>query len=406
MRRRSIIAAAVVAIVLAGTAAIVLSLALGGEDPDRRIAAPTPTLPVMDGPAPQTSAAPDPEPAAAPRPSPSRQDDAQLAGQRLIAAFRGTEPPERLTRMIRQGELAGVILYGDNVSGLDGTRALVDELQAIPRPEGMDAPLLVMIDQEGGLVRRLEDAPPAASASELAATRDEAGIERAGRATGSALRRAGVNVDLAPVADVPGDGSAMAREQRTFGDTADEVGRRAAAFTRGLVHGGVQATAKHFPGFGAATENSDVAPVTIGRSRADLRAGDERSFAAVVDAGAELVMLSNAIYPALDPERPASLSPAVGRDELRDQLGFTGVSVTDDLGATALQSFGGPGRLAGRAARAGNDLLLYGQGWPDPLQAVAQAHAVLAAGLSDGGLRRERFTASVRRVQALRASAG
>ena len=326
--------------------------------------------------------------------------DAQLAGQRLIASFRGTAtPPPALVARIRRGEVAGVILFSDNARTVAHARRLTRRLQRIPRPAAIPHPLLIMVDQEGGRVRRLRDAPPRRSAAEQAGT-GEAAIRQGGRASGRALRRAGINVNLAPVADVPRPGSAMRRERRTYGLTAPEVGTYAAAFARGLRDERVHATVKHFPGFGAATVNTDDAPAAIRLPASTLRTIDLSTFRFATRPGAaRLVMLANATYPALDPARPATLSRAIATTELRGGLGFTGVSITDDLQAAALRPFGSPGTIAVASARAGADLLIHGRSYA----ATEQAGAALVQALRDGRLPRAEARASAARVLALRA---
>ena len=385
----------------------------GGEEPVAGVGAagqaPGTTRSVTSAPtvratvAPPSAASPASTPparAAAKPPARPRLTLAQLVGQRLVASFRGTAtPPAALVSRIRRGELAGVVLFAENASTVAQARRLTRRLQAIHRPAALrGAPLLIMIDQEGGLVRRITDAPPRRAALAVARAGDARAIEAEGRRTGRALRRAGINVDLAPVADVPRAGSAMLREQRTYGTTAAQVRRYAPRFARGLVRGGVQATAKHFPGFGAATVNTDAAPATIRLSRARLRAVDEPAARDVVAAGAGLVMLSNAIYPALDARRPATLSSAIATTELRERAGFTGVSITDDLEANALHRYGAAGALAVASARAGADLLILGRS----AAAAERAARSLEAAARDGRLPRAGLEASAARVLALR----
>jgi beta-N-acetylhexosaminidase len=257
-----------------------------------------------------------------------------------------------------------------------------------------------MVDQEGGAIRRLTDAPPRTNAEQMAATHDVDVIRARGKATGQALRRAGVNVDLAPVSDTPRKGSVLLAEKRTFGKVAADIGPDAAAFASGLVAGGAEPTAKHFPGFGAATLNSDTSFVRIGLPAAMLRSVDEAPFRDVVKSGARLVMLSNAIYPALDRSAPATLSRSIATGELRGRLGFTGVSITDDLQAVALRSFGGPGQIAVRGARAGDDLLLFGRTY----KASVQAASALTAALKSGKVGMAEARAAATRVLALRRS--
>jgi beta-N-acetylhexosaminidase len=329
---------------------------------------------------------------------------AQLAGLRVVATFRDARPgviPVGLERRIRAGTVGAVILFRENGHTVAGIRRLTRRLQAFPRPAGLRDPLLVMIDQEGGAVRRITDAPPRTNAEQMAATGDVAVIHARGLATGRALRRAGVNVDLAPVSDVPRKGSVLVKEKRTFGSDAANIAPFASAFASGLVAGGVQATAKHFPGFGAATANTDNVAVRIGLSADTLRGVDELPFAVVANGGARLLMLANAIYPALDPAAPATLSRAIATSEARGRLGFDGVTITDDLEAAALRQFGTPAQLAVRSARAGADLVLFAR----TSAASAQATAALRRALQSGALSMSEARAAAARVLALRRAA-
>jgi beta-N-acetylhexosaminidase len=324
--------------------------------------------------------------------------DAQLAGARVITGFQGRHPPAELRRMITAGEVSGVILFDRNVGGRRSVRNLTAELQSIPRPPGMSEPLLVMVDQEGGLVRRLPG-PPKPSAEEIGA-RGAGFAERLGRATGESLRSMGVTADLAPVLDLGRRGRAIEEEGRAFARKPGAVSAIGGAFARGLAAGGVAATAKHFPGLGAARINTDNAVQRIRRSAATMRRADERPFADFVRADGAMVMLGTAIYPAFS-RRPAALSREVATGELRDRLGFEGVSITDALGGAAARAFGGPARTASAAARAGTDLVLF-----TDLTSAAKAQQSLAAGLTDGTIPRAEFQTSVDRILALRGRPG
>jgi beta-N-acetylhexosaminidase len=282
----------------------------------------------------------------------------QLAGQRIVAGFPGYKPPADLLRRIEAGEVGGVILFRRNVKSRDQVAQAVAQLQAVPRPSELDEPLLVMVDQEGGSVVRLPGAPRR-SAAAVGAT-GKARVARAtGRATGSNLHGAGVNVNLAPVVDVARRGSAIERERRAYGRRPEKVAKLAGAFAAGLRERGVLPSPKHFPGFGAAGANTDNRRVRIRVSRKRLRAVDERPYRRLFARGVRLVMLSTAIYPAFDRRRPAALSRRIATGELRGRLGFRGVSMTDALGTPATAPFGGPGETAYRAAQAGVDLMLY-----------------------------------------------
>ena len=334
---------------------------------------------------------------ATPIANPLAMSDDQLAGARVVTGFPGREPPAALRRMISAGEISGVILFDGNVGGRSSVRRLTAELQSIPRPAA-SPPLLVTVDQEGGLVRRLPG-PPKPSARTIGA-RGATFAKRLGRATGESLRSMGVNVDLAPVLDLGRPGRAIFDEGRTFARKPGAVSRLAVGFARGLAAAGVAATAKHFPGLGAARINTDSAVQRIRLPAAKLRRNDERPYASFAQANGAMVMLSTAIYPALSP-RPAALSRAIATGELRDRLGFTGVSITDALGSVSARAVGGPGKTATAAAGAGTDLVLY-----TSLGDAAKAQRALARGLSSGSLDRAEFEASANRVLTLRSQTG
>lgn len=320
----------------------------------------------------------------------------QIAGQRVVVGWQGATIPGWLAARVRRGEVGGVIVYAQNIRSRTALAAQLRRLQRLPRPVG--APLLTLIDQEGGKVARLPGAP-AGSATAMAA-RGAAHVRRQGRLTAANLRAAGINVDLAPVVDLGRPGSHEAALERTFGRRPADVAALGTAFARGLQAAGVAATLKQFPGLGGVTADADHVMQRVLLSRATLRRADETPFAAGIRAGARLVMTSSARYPALDRSRPALLSRAITTDELRGRLGFHGVAITDDLDAPAVAALDAPGALAVRATWAGNDLLLFAH---DPARSQAALRAVVAAARG-GRISRTRLLASARRVLALRAS--
>jgi beta-N-acetylhexosaminidase len=324
----------------------------------------------------------------------------QLAGQRVVAGFQGYSPPSDLLRRIRRGKVGGVILFGHNVASREQVARMVRRIQSVPRPPAVDEPLLVMVDQEGGPVRRIPGAPLRSAAS-IGATGRVGAARRAGRAAGRNLRSARVNVNLAPVADVARPGSAMERERRAYGRRPGKVARFAGAFAAGLHRTGVLATGKHFPGFGAARANTDLARVTIHTPRKRLRRVDERPYRALFRRGVRLVVLSTAIYTALDPGTPAAFSRRIARGELRRRLGFDGVSMTDALGTPATAPYGGPAEVGVRAARAGVDVMLYSS-----YAAGKAAARTLARAIRRGRVHRSRAEQSVRRILAVRRRLG
>jgi beta-N-acetylhexosaminidase len=337
-------------------------------------------------------------PAARPQPA---LTDAQLAGQHVVFPFAGRTPPRALLARIRRGEAAGVLFLGANLGTPAQVRALTRALRRASRtssPPTLRAPLLLMVDQEGGSVQRLPGAP-SRGAPDMAATGRPAVARAEGRAAAATLRAAGMNVDLAPVVDVVRPESALHEEGRGFGFSAASAARFGAAFTTGLRAGGVAATAKHFPGFGAAPRNTDLGAVRIRVGLRELRGVDRVPFAAAVRAGAGLVMLSSAIYPALS-RVPAVLSARVVQRELRYGLNFGGVTISDDLEAPAFAPHGGPSGAALQATRAGVDLLLFARTY----EGADRAARALTGALRSGRVNRAALEASMARVLALRAA--
>jgi beta-N-acetylhexosaminidase len=320
----------------------------------------------------------------------------QLAGQRVVFAYRGPEPPKALLRRVEAGAAAGVVLFSRNISSPAHLRRTLARLQVSARRSPVGLPLLVMVDQEGGLVRRLPGGPRR-SAAEVGATKSAREARRDGIAAGSALKAVGANVDLAPVADVCRGGSALARERRCYGGRPATVTRMAGAFAGGVRSRGVAPALKHFPGFGAARVNTDNAPVVIRTSKRGLRGVDERPFQRLLPS-APMVMLSTAIYPAFS-RLPATFSHRIIGGELRGRLGFKGVTVSDALDTPATARYGGAGPVAVRAARAGTDIVIYGSGY----EAGERAAAALRARLRSGSLNRTAFERAAKRVLALRA---
>ncbi|HEU5104561.1 MAG TPA: glycoside hydrolase family 3 N-terminal domain-containing protein [Solirubrobacterales bacterium] len=319
----------------------------------------------------------------------------QLAGLRIVTGLRGTSISPGLRDAIAEGRVAGVVLFSENLPSRAAGRRLIARLQAIPRPPKLRHPLLVMTDQEGGLVKRLGGAP-GVSAKQMGA-RGGAFSAREGRRTAVNLRDVGFNVDLAPVLDVGRPGGVIAETERSFGSSAARVEATAIPFAKGLEAGGVAATGKHFPGFGAATENTDFAVERVDLSKRELRGVDEKPYVAFAAAGGKLVMLSTAIYPAFSDD-PAAFTRAIATGELRERLGFEGVTITDALETPAVEHFGGTAKVAVAGARAGDDLLLFARLGP-----AEKAWKALVGGLRGGRLTRPAFEQAAQRVLDLRA---
>jgi beta-N-acetylhexosaminidase len=365
----------------AGTAflvgAVVGATAGGEPQPGHFAASPTPRGEAVGARAEEDAGG---APAATDREAPlSRQ-----VGRVIVLRFHGTSVPAYVRRALRAGRASGAILFHDNVASPGQLRALTRTLQRAGGPG-----TLVAVDQEGGPIRVVGWAPPADAAPAQGA---QAGAEAHAGAT--ALRGLGINVSLAPVADVPSvPGSVIAG--RALGTTPPAASRAVVAAVRGWRAGRVAPAVKHFPGLGGARVNTDDGSVSVRRSRGALEQ-DLAPFRAAVRAGVPLVMVSHAVYPALDADHIASQSRAIATDLLRGRLRFKGVAITDSLEAHAVRATGQVDRAAEASLRAGVDLLLTtGQGSAirvhRRLLAAARRDARLRARLREAGARVERL---------------
>lgn len=331
---------------------------------------------------------------------------AQLAGQRVIYSYSGLTPPAQLLTLIRHGEVAGVIFFTPNISS-DAQIAAVDkELQRAnaARTNPVRLPLLLMTDQEGGVVRRLPGEPVLSAKQMGESAHPWATTSEEGKLGGQNLRGVGMDVNLAPVLDVfRRPGNFIDQFGRSFGSNPGKVAKLGRLFATAEQGQGVAGTVKHFPGLGAAAtqQNTDARPVTLRLRLSTIRNIDELPYKSAIAAKVKLVMVSWAVYPALDAKFPAGLSQAIVQGELRKRLGFAGVTITDALEAGALRSFGATAHRSTLAARAGMDLLLDADG--SYRQGLASLNS-LKFDYVHHWLKADAFKAAVARVLALRAS--
>jgi beta-N-acetylhexosaminidase len=271
----------------------------------------------------------------------------EQVGQLVISSFDETTRPDYIRRRLRAGETAGVILFGRNGGDAAQWRRLTGSIQ---QPAGGRA--LVMVDQEGGDIRTVSYAGPATGQAFQGGPEQ---VEAAARRAAAQLREAGVNVNLAPVADVAERGGVPSvMDGRAFAGGPAEVAAATRASVRGMRAEDVAATVKHFPGLGGSQVNTDDAPATV---QGDVTS-DLVPFEAAIEEDVPLVMLSHALYPALDADSIASQSRTVVTGLLRERLGFEGVIVTDSMEAQAVLALSGVAEAAVRSVRAGADLVL------------------------------------------------
>jgi beta-N-acetylhexosaminidase len=334
----------------------------------------------------------------------------QLAGQRVIYSYSGRTPPASLLQLIRRGEAGGVIFFAGNFHDRAQFKAAIRKLEEANASKSNPArgyPLLLMTDQEGGQVRRLPGAPVRSAkwiGSRASASARAFQARKAGQGAGQNLLSFGLNVNLAPVLDVfRSPGNFDDQYQRSYSNNPRTVSTLGADFITAQQRVGVAATAKHFPGLGPATanQNTDLRPVVIRTPARTVQSVDEYPYRAAIVAGVKLVMVSWATYPGLGSGSPAGLSPAIVQGQLRQRLGFKGVTITDAIGAGALTAVGSTQTRALRAAQAGMQLILSAAQTPSEGQRCLDG---LLTGFRSGQLTRAAFRATVAQILLLRAS--
>jgi beta-N-acetylhexosaminidase len=305
-----------------------------------------------------------------------------LAAACLLPAFDGLEAPDELLEWVERG-LGGVVLFGKNIRDSEQLRRLTAGLEAA-RPG-----VLIATDEEGGDVTRLEAGTGSSYPSHLAlGTVDDVELTRSvAGALGAMLRRHGINLDLAPVADVNTNPGNPVIGVRSFGADPTLVSRHVVAFVEGLHGAGVAACAKHFPGHGDTDADSHLElPVARGDLPAHLA-----PFRAAIAAGAGAVMTAHIVVPELGPE-PATINPKAVH-LLREGLGFEGVIITDAVEMHGVAALAGPEEAAVRALEAGVDAICLGHDLP-----LAPVYAAVKAAIEAGRLSEDRLARSVGRL--------
>src|SRR5262249_9980864 len=313
----------------------------------------------------------------------------------IVAKLGAKGQDKALVKRVRKGRVGGVIVF---VSDPTKLKSDVQRLQSAASA-GNNPPLLVMIDQEGGDVKRLKGGPPDLSPAQLGKNGDENQSKAEGQKTGTYLKGLGVNVDLAPVLDVSKPNTAATIKSRTFGSDPGTVTKVGVPFAQGLQAGGAVATAKHFPGLGRATVNTDNGPTTIAATSAELQA-DLEPFKGAIAAGVKMMMVSTASYPTLGAKKPAAFSPTIVKSLLPGQLRFGGVVISDDLEGQAVTQTLSPVVAATAALKAGDDLLLYAKN----TAASGNVFSSLVREVKGGQLDRSIVQAAYDRITSLKSS--
>lgn len=325
----------------------------------------------------------------------SRMSLAKQVGQLIIATYQGRMPPASLLRAIRLGHVGAVILMGGNTTGgIRVTKLATARMQAAAS-HGGNPGLLIMTDQEGGTVKRFPG-PPAYPAIDMS---NPATAYAQGRATGQMLKAGGVNVDLAPVADVVRVRGFISQEGRSFGASPAVVSNAACKFAAGLAEADVAYTLKHFPGLGDAVATTDTQRVSVDEPGSELY-DDDAAYRHCGRGPLALVMISSASYPHLTGSVPAVLDPKI-YSQVLPQDRVTALPITDSFESGAINAVSKQAP-AKTAIGAGVDMVMYSE-----YESVAlSAYTTLLADAHAGALGRNRVQAASGRVLKLKAQLG
>ncbi|MFA6498197.1 MAG: beta-N-acetylhexosaminidase [Desulfurivibrionaceae bacterium] len=320
-------------------------------------------------------------------------------GGLFMVGLPGTELDDSTRNLIEAYGINNFILFKRNAENPEQIRTLCLGLAAACRAAGLSAPL-ISIDQEGGTVARLKEPYftefPDARVLAESDQAEELLVDYA-RTCARELLAVGINMNLAPVLDVSPFGQGLFMERRSLGGTPEQVARLGALVIAAMQENGLAACAKHFPGLGGATLDPHKVLPMVSFSLEELRTCDLPPFAAAIRAGVAGVMTSHTVYPQLDPDQPATLSPRILEGLLRDELGYDGMVVTDDLEMGAIENEGTVADAALAAFMAGADMLLICHEHPK----IIAAHELLskAVGLEVFAGRVRKSLARIARVR-------
>jgi beta-N-acetylhexosaminidase len=258
-------------------------------------------------------------------------------GQLLIGSLPGMTITPEIRSLAREFQLGGIILFKRNIEAPEQVAELSHDVQML----AAETPLWVSVDQEGGRVARLRapftEWPPMAVLGR-SGDQGQALARRFAKALATELRAVGITLDYAPVLDIHTNPKNPIIGDRALAEDADTVARLGAVIVRALQDNGMAACGKHFPGHGDTSVDSHLDLPIVEHPPDRIRRVEFVPFRAAIQAGVAFMMTAHVLVPAIDEERPATLSPRITRDLLRDELGFTGVILGDDLEMKAISA--------------------------------------------------------------------
>ena len=280
----------------------------------------------------------------------------EKVGQLMVVGFQSSEVDDHIRTMIKDYHVGGVILFDRNMETPEQVASLNNQLQGLAKENEYQIPLLLSVDQEGGQIVRMKDqVSPIPSQATLGKQGDPEKVYHVAQHNGKELDAMGFNVNFAPVLDL------SATDSRSFGEDPEQASILGEKVVNGFIDSGIVATLKHFPGNGRSNIDPHVESSSVSVDKGDLKSKDIYPFKKIIDTVDNnnlFVMVTHIKYPAYDKENPASVSPIIIQDLLRDELGFTGLVVTDDLEMGAVNKYYTYGDLGYKAVKAGVDILL------------------------------------------------
>ncbi|MGP0585786.1 beta-N-acetylhexosaminidase [Paenibacillus timonensis] len=322
-------------------------------------------------------------------------------GQLFICGFHSLVPDEQIKTLVQHYHVGGVVYFRRNIASVEQLAELSRSLQALPRSRP-ELPLFVSIDQEGGMVARLDHEGMSRIPGNMAlgAADDPSLTEEVARLAAKEMLQLGINFNFAPCVDVNNNPANPVIGVRSFGERPDRVAAQGAAAVRGYQNQGVIATAKHFPGHGDTAVDSHRGLASVPHGKERLHQVELAPFREAIAAGVDAIMTAHVIFPAFEPDGiPATLSRRVLTGLLREELGFGGLIVTDCLEMKAIAEHYGIAEGAVQAIEAGADLVLVSHTLADQRAAIER----VAEAVRSGRISEARIDRSLERILALKA---
>jgi beta-N-acetylhexosaminidase len=317
-------------------------------------------------------------------------------GAMIIAGVEGTTPTEKTKSMIQNQHVGGIIFYKNNVKSQSQLVSFVNKLKTWNQQN--PSALFISIDEEGGKVSRLPEIEKIPTAKSIGKADDLAYAKSIGTYLGNASKSMGINVDYAPVLDINSNPNNPVIGNRSYGTTAKKVSDTGRAVMKGIQSTGTIPVIKHFPGHGDTSVDSHLDLPIVHKSLEQLQSFEWKPFEDAIKEGADSVMIAHILFPKIDKKHPASLSPTIIKDQLRNTIGFQGVVMTDDLTMGAISKNYGMGNAAVQAVKAGSDILLIAHGYEN----VSNVILKLKESIKEGELTEKRINQSVLRILMLK----